>query len=598
MKAKLKDNRLLLTVVFFCILVAVLLWPAGVKAATAGDFTVTGDTSEYSFKDGVLTVNSGADLTIKNTNPGTATSNRIVVAGNASITLSGVNINTQEKALSIQDSADVNLTLVSENTLHSTKDHQGVGLNLGSSADVIIDGNGSLRCGSGNNCGAAIMGGTIENGAVTVNGSTITVNGGTVMASAGPFSIGILVKTLNIKGGMVNAEGDSKPGIKGDTVNVSGGTLIAEGGSGGAGINSNVNISGGTVKATGGGDGGAGIGGNSGEDGKTVTISGGNVTAQGRGTGAGGAGIGGGPGYGAAGSGGAGGKVTISGGMVIAKGGGYAAGIGGGRAGHGGDVVITGGSVAAAGIGGGGGVGGTTPGTLTDGSGSGSKVYLNTLTVGESAVSDGIAITSTDSTNPNTLTNGYGVKDVVTMDGGKLYFYLPSTTEASNQPIELKAGTDSTVYSRNYIRSWDYTATLLPPPTYTITIPEKVDFGTLAYQPAGNSGQYNDKTFEVTPANLTNLTDGRSLSVMVSGSGTNDAFVMKTDDGAELPYSVYKDSAASGNPMQPRKALFSDWTNNSSTAQQGTLRLDQTQIKYSGSYTGTLTFTVNVVDSK
>lgn len=579
MKAKLKDNRLLLTVVFFCVLAAVLLWPAGVKAATAGDFTVTGDTSGYSFKDGVLTVNSGANLTIKNTNPGTATSNTVVVAGNASITLSGVNINTQEKALSIQDSADVNLTLVSENTLHSTKDLQGVGLNLGSSADVIIDGNGSLRCGSGNNCGAAIMGGTVKDGAVTVNGSTITVNGGTVTASAGPFSIGILVKTLNIKGGMVNAEGDSKPGIKGDTVNVSGGTLIAEGGSGGAGINSNVNISGGTVKATGGGDGGAGIGGNSEEDGKTVTISGGNVTAQGRGTGAGG-------------------KVTISGGTVIAKGGPYAAGIGGGRAGHGGDVVITGGSVAAAGIGGGGGVSGTTPGTLTDGSGSDSNVYLNTLTVGESAVSDGTAITSTDSTNPNTLTNGYGVKDVVTMDGGKLYFYLPTTTEANNPPIELKARTDPTVYSRNYIRSWDYTATLLPPPTYTITIPEKVDFGTLAYQPAGNSGQYNDKTFEVTPANLTNLTDGRSLSVMVSGSGTNDAFVMKTDDGAELPYSVYKDSAASGNPMQPRKALFSDWTNNSSTAQQGTLRLDQSQIKYSGSYTGTLTFTVNVVDSK
>ena len=109
MKAKLKDKRLLLTAVFFCALAAMFLWPAEVKAATAtaGDFTVTGDTSEYSFKDGVLTVNSGANLTIKNTNPGTATGNRIVVAGNASITLSGVNIEVSGGSSSRQTRASI-----------------------------------------------------------------------------------------------------------------------------------------------------------------------------------------------------------------------------------------------------------------------------------------------------------------------------------------------------------------------------------------------------------------------------------------------------------------------------------------------------------
>ena len=217
--------------------------------------------------------------------------------------------------------------------------------------------------------------------------------------------------------------------------------------------------------------------------------------------------------------------------------------------------------------------------------------------MGESPVRDGTAITSTDSNDPNTLTNGYGVKDVVTMDGGKLYFYLPATTANNNPPIELKAGTDSTVYSRNYMRSGAYTATLLPPPSYTITIPETVSFENPTWKPTG-AGQYNDKTFKVTPANLTNLTDGRSLSVMVSGSGTGGAFVMKTGGGDELPYSVYKDSAASGNQVQPGQALSAGWVNGSTTAQSGTLRLDQTQIKYSGRYTGTLTFTVNVVDSK
>ena len=962
MKAKLKDKRLLLTAVFFCALAAMFLWPTEVKAAAAGDFTVTGDTSGYSFSNGVLTVNSGANLTIKNTNPGTATDNTIVVTGNASITLSGVNIDTLSgSALSIQDSASVNLMLVNANTLHGREASYGVGLNLASSAEVIIDGEGSLLCVSGNGSAAA------------VNGGTVMVNGGTVVASAGPWSTGIQVGTLNIKGGTVQADGRGNPGIKGGTVNVSGGTLTANGGGSGAGINSDVTISGGTVTATGGGEGGAGIGGNGngtggagiggGNNGAvgTVNISGGTVIAKGglhaAGIGGGqagnggdvvitggsvkaengglasdigggqsssssgtlkdsssnnvtlktftlqdnsgnsvndaaiddftiptygikdvrtdtegklyfylpdsitdntpvtvtaggtdyvgkvnssatlkpfvgdidlsqggnlyiwndgymrgdsadenakktytgdytltggtaesatantvnvmgdyngnpaggtkktitlngvniaasgcafsiqanadvnlmlsgantlksgstsyaaglgvpegasvtidsapatgsltatggqyGAGIGGGTGAaggtvtinggtvnatavislpsssggagigsgsitwgskdnaggditinggsvtatgagGAAGIGGgyarAGGAVTITGGSVVAKGdnngagigtgdqykgsdfgsvtisGGtvtatgseYAAGIGGGYQVSGEDVKITGGSVKAAGGSGAEAIGhgyigsGTLgSGTLTDGSGN--NVYLNTLTVGENGQSPEIAVESEVTIDGAT---NYGTKDVTTMDGGKLYFYLPNNT---TNP-EIAVTHDGTAYSRNYqrnraSRSDTYTATLLPPPSYTITIPEKVDFDTPAYQPAG-SGQYNDKTFTVTTANLTNLTDGRSLSVMVSGSGTDGAFVMKTEGGGELPYSVYKDSAASGNQVQPGQALSAGWVNGSTTVQSGTLRLDQSQIKYSGRYTGTLTFTVNVVDSK
>ncbi|ARD66536.1 beta strand repeat-containing protein [Eubacterium limosum] len=518
------------------------------KKSYAGNYTLSGGTAESPTAN---IVNVMGDY---NGNPVSGTKK--------TITLNGVNIDVSSQsyacAFSIQagtgagTGANVNLMLSGSNTLKSGD--WSAGLNATQNTDVSID--------SADDAGSlTVYGGRPGTG---IYADTLTVKNGNVSANAVLTSAGIQIgSTFKLEGGTVKATGERDSGIKGGTVNVSGGTLTAEGGTEKAGINSsNVNISGGSVTANGGSY-GAGIGGNIREAGK---------------------------------------NVTISGGTVVAKGGDYAADIGGGREGNGGNVIITGGSIKASSIGAGWRGSG---GTQTDGSGN--IVYLNTLTVGESAVSDGTAITSTDSADPNTLTNGYGVKDVVTMDVGKLYFYLPATTEASNPPIELKAGTDSTVYSRNYIRTWGSTATLLPPPTYTITIPEKVDFDSPTYQPAG-SGQYNDKTFEVIPTTLTNLTDGRGLSVMVKDGGTSpstgtDYQLTGSDSSDTLNYQVYQGASATGSALDAAGAtLVNKWEKAAGgslpSAQSGTLRLDQTQIKYSGSYTGTLTFTVNVVDSK
>ena len=109
----------------------------------------------------------------------------------------------------------------------------------------------------------------------------------------------------------------------------------------------------GSLKATGGVNGGAGIGGSFEEGTKNITITGGTVNAAGD---WGGAGIGG-------GEGGNGEDITITGGTVTAAGGDYGAGIGGGDSGDGENITITGGTVNAAGgingagIGGGGGGG-------------------------------------------------------------------------------------------------------------------------------------------------------------------------------------------------------------------------------------------------
>ena len=110
----------------------------------------------------------------------------------------------------------------------------------------------------------------------------------------------------------------------------------------------------GSLKATGGVNGGAGIGGSYGEGTKNITITGGTVNAAGD---WGGAGIGG-------GQEGSGEDITITGGTVTAVGDDWGAGIGGGSSGSGKNITINGGTVTAkggdlgAGIGGGGGGGG------------------------------------------------------------------------------------------------------------------------------------------------------------------------------------------------------------------------------------------------
>ncbi|RHO54359.1 hypothetical protein DW091_17760 [Eubacterium sp. AM05-23] len=352
---------------------------------------------------------------------------------------------------------------------------------------------------------------------------------------------------------------------------------------------------------------GAGIGGGYSGAGGTVTITGGTVTAcsnSGKGK-AYGAGIGGGF-YGD------GGDVTITGGTVTACSGkdtknARGAGIGGGRDGAGRNVTITGGSVKA--IGGdssddiGHGRWGSDSGTLTDGK---NNLTLNTLTVGEPAVGDNVAIASTVADTPQTLSNGYGVKDVKTMDGGKVYFYLPDAAGPA-AAIEVKAGTDPTVYSRSYDRanpettggSYDrakaYTATLLPPASYTITIPETANFGDVSYQ-AGSAEQYKSQPLTVSGQNFTNLSDGRSLSLRVSGSGQSGAFALANGQNS-LGYEVYKGETAIGSPLATGGRLAENWeTSTEGTPQKALLRLDQSQIKYSGQYKGSLVFTVEMND--
>lgn len=88
-------------------------------STVCGGFTVTGGTlgTDYTFENGVLTILKDTAITIQNTNPNVATTDRIEVASgvSANITLAGVNIDVSSKygnaALKIADNSTGNVTI-------------------------------------------------------------------------------------------------------------------------------------------------------------------------------------------------------------------------------------------------------------------------------------------------------------------------------------------------------------------------------------------------------------------------------------------------------------------------------------------------------
>ena len=172
-------------------------------ADTAGAFEVTGGTSgtDYSYSNGVLTVNDGASITISMANEATkSTSDRIVVNGNAKITLNGVNITPVDagiddgySGIDLASGATLNITLQSgsSNVINggtSITGAPGPGIHVPESSTLIIGGNGSLEVkgasrdseaavGIGGNGSASQAGEACGN--VIILGGTITVHGGT-----------------------------------------------------------------------------------------------------------------------------------------------------------------------------------------------------------------------------------------------------------------------------------------------------------------------------------------------------------------------------------------------------------------------------------
>ena len=210
--------------------------PASVAAeetkVTVGPFEITTNegsaANSYIYSDGVLTVNDGADITISMTSGATEpTSDRIVVNGNAKITLNGVNITPADAGTSdgysgidLTSGATLNITLQSgsSNVINggtSITGLPGPGIHVPEDSTLTIEGNGSLEVHGASREGSAAagIGGKISVdgageacGNVIILGGTITVQGGTPTVAGSTAT--------DIGGGQGSPDGGNGQGIR------------------------------------------------------------------------------------------------------------------------------------------------------------------------------------------------------------------------------------------------------------------------------------------------------------------------------------------------------------------------------------------------
>ena len=183
-------------------------WAAG----DTGDFNVTGNGS-YAYNNGVLTVNDGANITISMASDATTpTSDRIVVAENATatITLAGVNIKGSDRdgaqniaaksAIDLSNGSilTIDLSANAENTLTggsgSTDGSGAPGIHVPDSASLIIQGEGSLSVSGGTSstafCGVGIGGNASTTSAGEACGTVIIFASDNVTITAGQAGSG------------------------------------------------------------------------------------------------------------------------------------------------------------------------------------------------------------------------------------------------------------------------------------------------------------------------------------------------------------------------------------------------------------------------
>ena len=382
----------------------------------------------------------------------------------------------------------------------------------------------------------------------------------------------------------------------------------------------------------------AAIGGGNGGSAGTITINGGNITATGT---YGGAGIGG-------GVNGSSGNITISGGTVTATGNFGGAGIGGGvnisNADTGGIITITGGTVTAIGNDGGAGIGGGHDGssgsfsTGTDGSavifassisdkskqdqwsgiifeGSNGKVYGHQTMTEDLTITEGQTLTILENatlTIPENVTltsNGMVFVDG-TLSGtvnGNVYYLLTlqkctaSGDVATNHSKTYgKAGGIITLTPTNIpvgqaLEGWTTSdagvtvtnnaftmpskaltvsvSSYVNAPTYTVTIPATVEL---------------DGTATISASGV-NVVSGSSLVVTLTDA---QSFKLRTDEGAELSYTITKDSAPLG--AGDTVLTVAGGTADSSGSVELTFSAPTTAIQHSGDYKGTVTFTITI----
>ena len=279
MQMKKKKKLILLLTICFGMFLSVTGTVKAEDGVEVGNFRIDGGqlNADYRYASGVLTILSDQTLTIKNKNPATATTDRIVIPENvkANLIFAGVNIKT---------SANSPFTL--------TPDANGDG--KGSMAHIILADSTTNKLVSGAARYPGLRCG--ETTTLYIDDSIVNkdINGNDIIPELRriPYDVTLLNGTQLKKGDRLTLLDSPHAG----TLTVTGNTFAAGIGGGDAENGGYININGGIVNAT---------------------------TSTGSTTSDGGSGIGG-------GSRGTGGNITINGGVIMAKGAYHAAGVGGG----------------------------------------------------------------------------------------------------------------------------------------------------------------------------------------------------------------------------------------------------------------------------
>lgn len=138
-------------------------------------------------------------------------------------------------------------------------------------------------------------------------------------------------------------------------------------------------------------------------------------------------------------------------------------------------------------------------------------------------------------------------------------------------------------------------------PTYLITIPSSVNFGTLQ-QPVSNTNSYKTMDITVTAKEITNLPNGSAVAVLVkdaTATAEADPFKIIKDGNNQIALE-YQMLTPSGNSIASQQwytngFLFNAFTKTGDVA-TNTLRINEKQLynkdmnQYAGAYTGTLNF--------
>ncbi len=165
----------------------------------------------------------------------------------------------------------------------------------------------------------------------------------------------------------------------------------------------------------------------------------------------------------------------------------------------------------------------------------------------------------------------------------------------------------------NLVGQTEVTANIADPGavSYTITIPDKIDFGTLK-QPETDTDSFKDANFNVKATKIQNLPDGKRITVCVKDKDAtvdDDQFYItqKTSPNTKLMYYVYDVAEiGQGDTHLAEGEMGSDgydlvYFKNEGESITGTIRINQKQLygkdisEIVGDYSGYMVYTTSIV---